>query len=81
MLLKYCTAGLVNNKVLKEENKDEEKLGEVWNVWKRELVRMTERNRNKCRKWKKMGEGQKTVELAICWEQESHDKYIEQLME
>lgn len=43
-------------------------------------VRERERERKKSRKWRK-GEGQKIVELAIYGEQESHDKYIEQLME
>lgn len=39
-----------------------------------------DREKKSTRKWKK-GEGKKIVELAIYWEWESHDKYIEQLME
>lgn len=45
----------------------------LWNKY----VCLRDRKENQ----RRVGEGKKIVELAIYWERESHDKYIEQLME
>lgn len=60
------------DKVLKVRKRNLERYKVCVGVWERGRVE---------KKKMEEGVGKKIVELAIYWERESHDKYIEQLME
>lgn len=64
--------GMGTDKVLKVRKRNLERYKVCVGVWERGRVG---------KKKMEEGVGKKIVELAIYWERESHDKYIEQLME